>query len=159
MLHKRITALLILGPGLLALAAEPTEQPATFTSTQAQAGQVAYESTCGKCHTPSLLGRKGDPGEIPALTTLPDNYQATVKTMGGKVPPLTGTAFLNRWGSRPAAALIARIREAITPFPPEGVNDENAINIAAYVLQVSGAKAGSQPLTKDSAVVVNTMTR
>ena len=87
----------------------------------------------------------------------------------GGVPPLAGAAFLNRWGSNTTAQPIERIREAVGAFPPEGTNipvpghapaedDPTAVNITAYVLQVNGAKAGTQPLTKTTADIVNSIT-
>jgi hypothetical protein len=56
----------ILGAGTFVLTGQQPTPSAAFTSAQAEAGRVAYENTCGKCHTPTLLGRKGDPGETSA---------------------------------------------------------------------------------------------
>ncbi|HEY6343396.1 MAG TPA: hypothetical protein VIY49_18020 [Bryobacteraceae bacterium] len=144
---------------------EPTR---IFTEAQAEAGRTAYQSTCVLCHTPSLQGRRGESGEIPALSSLPDNIQNVIKQAGGFVPPLAGLDFLNHWGSRTAADLIQRINEAVGAFPPEGTNipipghapdasDPTAINLAAYFLQASGAKPGIQPLTKTTTVVINSV--
>lgn len=144
------------------------QEPAgIFTAAQANAGRTAYESTCVLCHTPSLQGRKGLPGEVPAVSSLPDNMQDTIRQVGGFVPPLAGPDFLQHWGSRTAADLIQRINEAVGAFPPEGANvirghgpdpsDPTGVNLAAYFLQASGAKAGTQPLTKTSTVVVNSV--
>ena len=77
----------------------------------------AYENTCGNCHTPSLLGRKGEPGELPPVSSLPVSQDIA----SGIVPPLAGTDFLKRWGGKTA-------------------------------------KAGSQALTKDTAVAVDSIT-
>jgi hypothetical protein len=145
------------------------QEPAgIFTAAQANAGRTAYESTCVLCHTPSLQGRKGLPGEVPAVSSLPDNIQDTIKQAGGFVPPLAGPDFLKHWGSRTAADLIQRINEAVGAFPPEGTNipvpghgpgpsDPTGVNLAAYFLQASGAKAGTQPLTRTNTVVVNSV--
>ncbi|HEY7336503.1 MAG TPA: hypothetical protein VH639_16545 [Bryobacteraceae bacterium] len=147
------------------------EEPATiFTAVQADAGRKAYQSTCVLCHTSSLQGRKGKPGEDPALSSLPENMQNVIQQAGGFVPPLAGPAFLNHWGSRTAADLIQRINEAVGAFPPAGANipvpghapapnDPTAVNLAAYFLQASGAKAGTRGLTKTSTVVVNSVIR
>jgi cytochrome c len=144
---------------------EPTR---VFTEAQAEAGRTAYQSTCVLCHTPSLQGRKGEPGEVPAVSSLPDSMQNVIKQAGGFVLPLAGPDFLNHWGSRTAADLIERINEAVGAFPPEGTNipvpghapdpsDPTAVNLAAYFLQASGAKAGTRPLTKTTTVVVNSV--
>ena len=71
-------------------------------------------------------------------------------------------------GSRTTADLTERISEAVGAFPPEGTNipvpghapaadDPTSVNITAYVLQVNGAKAGTQPLTKTIAVIVSSI--
>ncbi|HXP83427.1 MAG TPA: hypothetical protein VN841_01830 [Bryobacteraceae bacterium] len=140
------------------LAAQPGDRPAVFTAQQAAGGRAAYEETCGKCHTPSLTGRKGDPGEFPALTTLPADWQKVVQDAGGRVPPLVGASFMAVWGPRTTKDLSQRIKEAtLGGFPPQGATAETALDIAAYVLQSNGARAGSQPLTADIAVPVNSV--
>ncbi|MES1260677.1 MAG: hypothetical protein ABUS49_02990 [Acidobacteriota bacterium] len=136
------------------------EPPAIFTAAQAEAGRITYENTCGKCHTPSLLGRKGDPGELPTLASLSPEYRKFIGPRGW-VPPLAGPVFLSRWGSKTAAQLIARFQvTAVDPFFGfEGIDDEAVLNITAYALQVSGAKAGTKPLTRGTEVVVSSAIR
>jgi hypothetical protein len=148
----------VLGSGFFVLTAQPPA-PTVFTSAQAEAGRAAYENICGKCHTPSLLGRKGDPSELPPVSSLPANMQDLIKNYRGFIPPLAGAAFLNHWGSHTAAEFVKRVQEAVGGFPPEGTNDETSVNIAAYILQVNGAKAGSTPLTKSTDAIVNAMTQ
>jgi hypothetical protein len=162
-----LLAVIIVGSGLFVMTAQQPAPPSVFTAAQAEAGRKAYENTCGKCHTPTLTGRKGDPGEVPPVSSLPDYMQ---EMASGPVPAFTGRDFLNRWGSRTAAELVERINQAVGAFPPEGTNipvpgqapaesDPTAVNIAAYVLQVNGAKAGTQPLTKTTEVLVRSITR
>jgi len=140
------------------LPAQPSQPPGVFTSQQAALGRAAYEETCGKCHTPTLSGRTGDPGELPALTTLPADWQKVVQDAGGRVPPLVGAKFMAVWGSRTTQDLSQRIKEAtLGGFPPKGATAETALDIAAYVLQSNGARAGSQPLTADIAVPVKSL--
>ena len=63
-----------------------------------------------------------------------------------------------RWGSKTAAQLIARFQEARFSFKAAGLtDDEDTVHITAYVLQVNGAKAGSQRLTRAAGAVVNTL--
>jgi len=119
---------------------------------------MAYENTCGKCHTPSLMGRKGDPGELPLVSSLSEFYRNFIGPRGF-VPPLAGPVFISRWGSKTAAQLIARFEETVPFFPPEGMDDETTVNITAYVLQVNGARAGTRPLTRTTDVVVSSITR
>jgi len=137
------------------------QQPATltaFTSTQAEAGRTAYENSCGKCHTYTLLGRTGEAGELPPVVSLSASYQKFVGTPN-RVPPLAGKVFLSRWGQKTAAELIARFQiTANDPFFQfEGMDDDTVVNITAYVLKRNGAKPGPQPLTRTTSAVVSSL--
>jgi mono/diheme cytochrome c family protein len=165
--HKTIllTAAAILGSGLFLLTAQQPDTTtgaaspsAVFTAAQAEAGRAAYEDTCGRCHTPTLLGRKGDPGELPPLASLSASYREFIGPRG-YVAPLAGKEFLDRWGSTRVSELIARFQQTVPAFPPEGMNDETTVNITAYVLQVNGAKAGTEPLTRRIRVLVSSITQ
>jgi mono/diheme cytochrome c family protein len=146
------------GSGVFLVTGQTTAQPAIYTAAQAAAGRAAYEETCGKCHTPGLSGRKGDPGELPALDTLPADWQKVVRDVGGRVPPLAGEKFLAIWGPRSTKDLTQRIKEAtLGGFPPQGANEQTVFDIAAYVLQANGARAGSQALTADTAIPVQSL--
>lgn len=136
------------------------QQPArsgVFTTAQAEAGRAAYEKTCAKCHTPSLMGRKGDAGDLPPLESLSVAYQEFIK-MYGPVPALAGKEFVGRWQDKTVAQVIARFQEGVNAFPPEGMNGETAVEISAYALQVSGAKAGDRPLTRAVQTTVGSLT-
>ena len=86
--YKRIVfAAGLLVSGFFVLSGQPPEEKAAiFTAAQAEAGRVAFENTCGQCHTPTLTGRKGEPGEVPALTSLSPAYQKFIGPRG-YVPP------------------------------------------------------------------------
>ena len=129
-----------------------------FTSAQAVAGRVAYEKSCGRCHTLNLMGRRGDPDERPAVSSLSDADRKFIADYNDLVPPLAGKVFLQRWGSKTAAQLVARFQEAKFSFREAGLtDDEDIVRITAYVLQVNGAKPGSQALTRETAVTVNSV--
>jgi hypothetical protein len=155
-----LLAVAILGSGRLILTGQQQTSPGVFTSAQAEAGRTAYENTCGKCHTYTLLGRKGGEGELPPVSSLSAAYQ---KFIGNPnyVPPLAGKTFLDRWGEKTVAELIARFQITVSDpfFQFEGINDDTTVNITAYVLQTNGAKAGPQPLTRATGVVVNSIIR
>jgi hypothetical protein len=148
----------MLGLGRLVLTGQHNTAPGVFTSAQAEAGRTAYENTCGRCHTNTLLGRQGDAGELPPVSSLSAAYQKFIGNPN-HVPPLAGKVFLSRWGEKTAAELIARFQvTAGDPFFQfEGMNDDTTVNITAYVLQVNGAKAGPQPLTRTTGAVVNSL--
>jgi hypothetical protein len=144
---------------LVVSAGEPAPS-GIFTASQAAAGRMAYERTCGQCHTPTLMGRKGDPGELPPVRTLSASWQKFIGPRG-YVAPLAGKTFLDRWGKKTAAELIARFQETVDDpvLKFEGIDDEFTVNITAYILQVNGAMPGTEPLTRSTPVVVNSVTR
>jgi len=148
----------ILGAGVLIVSAQEPAPPGIFTLAQAEAGRAASEQTCGKCHTPALLGRKGQPGELPPITSLSASYQEFIGPRGF-VPPLAGKIFLDRWGAKTAAQLIARFQETADYFLPKDADRETTVNITACVLQLNGAIPGNRPLTRTTEVVVNSVTR
>ena len=157
--HKPLLlAATVLTSGLFVLTGQQPAPSAVFTTVQAEAGRKAYENTCGRCHTYTLLGRKGDAGELPPVSSLPAAYQKFIGNPN-HVPPLAGKAFLDRWGEKTAAELIARFQVTASDsfFQFEGMNDDTTVNITAYVLQVNGAKAGPQPLTRTTGAVVNSL--
>ena len=87
-----IAAIALIGSGLFPVTGQQTPALALFTAAQADAGRVAYENSCGRCHTYTLLGRKGEEGELPALTSLPEPF---LKFIGPRkrVPALIGKSF------------------------------------------------------------------
>src|SRR5689334_7865309 len=85
------------------------QSPGVFTEAQATAGKAAYESVCVNCHTYALTGRKGEAGELPTISSLPETFQKTIQEANGKIPPLAGEAFVKRWGARTTQALTMRI--------------------------------------------------
>ena len=121
-------------------------RPAVFAESQAAAGRAAYESVCVNCHTSALTGRTGEPGELPAIGSLAENFQKDIRQARGIIPPLAGDAFMKRWGGRTTQALSQRIATAISGFPPAGLDGNTANNLTAYFLSVSGARPGAQEL-------------
>jgi hypothetical protein len=75
------------------------------------------------------------------------------------VPPLARKAFLSRWGQKTAAELIARFEVTAKDrsFNFEGMTDETVVNITAYALQMSGAKPGTEPLTRTTSAVISSL--
>jgi hypothetical protein len=129
-----------------------------FTSAQAMAGRAAYEKSCGRCHTLTLMGRQGDPDELPTVSSLSDADRKFIADYDDCVPPLAGKAFLQRWGSKTAAQLVARFQEAKFSFKEAGLtDDEDIVRITAYILQVNGAKPGSQTLTRSTVATINSV--
>jgi hypothetical protein len=102
------------------------------------------------------MGRHGDPDERPTVSSLSDADRKFIADFNNRVPPLAGEVFLQRWGSKTAAQLVARFQQAKFSFKEAGLtDDEDIVRITAYVLQVNGAKPGSQALTRETAVAIN----
>jgi hypothetical protein len=162
----------ILGTGVFLLTGQEPAPSGIFTLAQAEAGRTSYAETCGKCHTPTLLGRKGDgpvprrqspgyaapAGELPPISSLSKAYQEFIGKRG-YVPPLAGKFFIDRWGSKTAGQLVARFQETADYFLPKDADREITVNITAYILQENGAKPGNRPLTRTTDVVVSSVTR
>ena len=152
------TIALLGGAGRLALTGQQLAAVPVFTAAQAEAGRVAYIKSCGQCHTYTLLGRKGEDGELPPVSALSAPYQKFVGNPN-RVPPLAGKLFLSRWGQKTAGELIARFQVTASDpfFQFEDMNDDKVVNITAYVLQMNGARVGGQPLTRSTSAIVNSI--
>ena len=104
------------------------------------------------------MGRHGNPEERPTVSSLSEADQKFIANYSDRVPPLAGKVFLQHWGSKTAARLVARFQEAKFSFEEAGLtDDESIVHITAYLLQVNGAKAGNQPLTRATSVVINSI--
>lgn len=153
-----IRAAVMLGVGCVLLSAQ--EPVRIFTSAQAETGRLLYARTCSQCHIASLLGRKADGGELPPISSLTKTYQDFIGPRRW-VPPLTGDSFLERYGQWTAAELIERFQETVDDrtlnFADMG--GDATVNLTAYILQVNGAKAGSEKLTRSTGALVRAATR
>jgi cytochrome c553 len=141
--------------GLVIVMGQQASPPAVFTAAQAEAGRVAYETSCMKCHTATLVGRDGT-GEIPDF----------LQDYAGKIPPLAGanaafTPFMTKWGAKTTRDLYIRIQDATRGFPPPDrkLSDKLWLDLTAYVLQVNGAQPGSQELTPATAVEIRSVVK
>jgi len=159
-MNRRIIvfAIVLVGLESAILAGQQSTTPAVFTAAQAEAGRTAYENSCGKCHTLTLLGRNSVEDGLPPVDSLPASYQEFIRKTK-HVPPLAGKEFLSRWGQKTVAELIARFQ--VTASDPsflfQNMNVDTVVNITAYALKVSGAKAGMEPLTRTNSAVVNSL--
>jgi len=136
--RNRFALALIAVAGLTVAAMPPVagQQPAAagspFTAAQATAGAAAYQANCATCHQPDLRGQ-------------------------GTATPLAGQAFIGAWGSRPASDLLSFIQLTMPPGSPGTLSADTYASIAAFILQSNGARAGNQPLTANTQVVINTV--
>ena len=149
MIGRAVVAIPLLAYGCFSITAQQPATTTVFTAAQAEAGRSAYENSCGRCHTYSLRGRKGEDGEVPPAASLPAPF---LKFIGpaGRVPPLIGQNFVSKYGPKAVAEMYVLFRGAAdsTPVSELHMSDDTVVNITAYILQMNGAKPGNQPLTK-----------
>ena len=103
-----------------------------FTAQQADEGRTAYQANCAGCHAADLSGI-------------------------GNALPLAGLPFTGSWGNRTVGDLVGFMEGAMPPNNPGGLGDQNYLNIAAFILQSNGARAGNQALTGNSTVAIRSV--
>ena len=137
------------------LAGQSTDRPAVYTREQAVAGRLALKTNsfgvCSDCHTNALTGRKGDAGELPSISSLPEDSQKMINVYG-KVPALVGPEFLKRWSTRTTKDLSKEFQDRFGVL-----SEETRLNLIAYILQSNGALAGMRPLTMATDVQIRNL--
>jgi alcohol dehydrogenase (cytochrome c) len=93
----------------------------TFSS-QAQDGANAFAGNCAACHGADLEGT----------------------TLG---PILSGSSFLQRWGTQTPALLLNNIQANMPPGGNDSLSDEDYTNIVAHILSSNGVDAVTEALT------------
>ena len=128
--HLAIALVLVSVCGVLMLTGQ--QRPAgPYTADQAAAGRTVYQANCAGCHGPDLGGRND-------------------------APQLAGTQFIANWGGRTAGDLINFMQSAMPPGNAT-LGEQNYINIAAFILDTNGSRAGTQALTAANTVAIRTV--
>ncbi|MBZ5660936.1 MAG: PQQ-binding-like beta-propeller repeat protein [Acidobacteriia bacterium] len=110
-------------------AAQQPARTGPFTAQQANDGRALYQSTCVACHLANMKG----------------TFEAL---------PLAGPNFMNTWRNRSTRDLVTKIRTTMPLSNPGSLSDQDAVNLAAFVLQANGATAGAQALTAETLVPI-----
>ena len=101
-------------------------QNASYTTTQAETGSRAYQtSACVACHMADLSG-------------------------AGDAPALTGAQFANSWGGGPVSSLLSFVKENMPATAPGSLSDETYVALVAYLLSMNGVAPGMAPLEMGS---------
>jgi cytochrome c5 len=120
-----------------ATAARPENAPqkstndGIYTKEQADGARPLFVKVCQSCH-PFTVAAKKNPKDFPL----------------GEAP------FFDEWEGRPVKELINII---VLTMPNDGsavLNDQEATDLVAYILQQNGFAAGKTPLTKATEAVV-----
>ena len=110
------------------IVAQSSPTPLSFTTAQADAGQVAYVEHCATCHGDSM-----DDGEF--------------------APPLKGADFREQWRSQSPEALYTLTRSTMPQDRPGALTDETYVSLVAYILQENGSTPGTLELPADAAAL------
>ncbi len=104
-----------------------------FTAAQAERGRLAYEGTsCVRCHLDTLEGREQGGG-------------------GNGGAPLKGLRFIQDFGESKLSTLVNKMRVDKPNEDPGTLNEQTALDIAAYILLKNDYPAGTAELTSESA--------
>ena len=103
-----------------------------FTQEQVDAGRTAYNAACGACHGINLK-------------------DGTHRT------PLTGTSFMVGWGRRSTIEYMRYVRYRMPLREPGSLSLEAYADIAGYIFAANGALPGTETMTAETAVPINTI--
>lgn len=120
----------VVGAGVL-VEGRQASPAVVFTARQATEGRAGYAKHCVSCHMPDLSG-------------------------SNEIPALAGTAFMDTWGARSTKELFDYLSVAM-PYGAPSLTPEAYTSITAYILQVNGAAAGTQPLTASTTVPLGSL--
>jgi alcohol dehydrogenase (cytochrome c) len=123
-----VAAATVVAFGVVASAGQRPDPAGSFTSAQASAGRTAYDRSCAECHLADLGGSRG--------------------------PALAGPAFLSGWGDRSVQDLFAVIKGTMPPGAEGSLSDAQYAAIVAYILQVNGHAAGTEPVQPTSTLAL-----
>jgi alcohol dehydrogenase (cytochrome c) len=101
-----------------------------YTQDQAAAGRAIYQTSCASCHSADLSGREG--------------------------PQLAGANFLAQWGEKTAGDLITYMQSSM-PLGGATLPGDSYVNLAAFILDANGARAGNQALVASSGVMIRSV--
>lgn len=98
---------------------EPAERPVSFTSEQADRGEVRYNSDCQECHGDDLKGGLN----------------------GGA--PIRGLAFEQKYEGLPASVMFSFMTSAMPPNAPGRYSETTYAELMAYILKRNGFQPGA----------------
>jgi alcohol dehydrogenase (cytochrome c) len=117
--------------GVVRVTGQQTTAAGPYTAAQATAGRAVYQASCASCHNADLSGLNA--------------------------PALAGLQFTGSWGERTTADLVAFMAGAMPPDNPGSLGEAAYLNVAAFILDTNGARAGNQPLTAATRVAIRTV--
>ncbi len=107
-----------------------------YTQEQARKGFDSYSASCARCHRLDLSGDEAQ-----------NRVGEAFMTIG---PALRGDTFFERWGDEDLNRLFLKIRDTMPPSFQAILEDDEKVNIVAYLLEANGFPAGPRPLTSNA---------
>ena len=124
-------AVLCSATAMRAASGQKTTNDGIYSKAQADAAKPQFDKLCAECHAFTVATKKQE-----------------------KDLPLGDEPFLKKWEGRALDELLTLI---VTTMPNDGsavVNDDETLNLLAYILQRNGYPAGTAPLTKATASAI-----
>jgi S-disulfanyl-L-cysteine oxidoreductase SoxD len=97
-----------------------------YTAEQATRGQTVFTNVCATCHRSDLTGN------------------------GSTTPALAGAKFVDRWREDTLAPLFDHMRTRMPRTAPGTLQENNYLDLLAFVLQTNTFPPGSSELTPDA---------
>jgi quinoprotein glucose dehydrogenase len=104
-----------------------TVRDGVYSDEQAKRGRAVYDTKCASCHEGSSMG-----------------------------PDLKADAFLQDWENRNVRTFYSRILSTMPENDPGSLNENEVLDVIAYLLQAHGFPAGTKAL--ESASELDTVT-
>jgi hypothetical protein len=121
-----------LWPAVADISTTGTSGIGPFTQAQVDAGRTAYNASCAACHGYDL-------------------QNGTHRT------PLIGQSFIVGWGQRSTLEYYRYISYRMPYREPGSLAPQTYADIVAYILAANGAQPGSETMTPQSAVRIDTI--
>jgi mono/diheme cytochrome c family protein len=96
----------------------------SYTDEQSTRGEAMYTKSCGPCHDDKSLA-----------------------------PLLQGDAFLKNWSDKTVAALFEKILTTMPLQDPGSLNEQQSVDLAAYILKLNHFSPGQEALPSDAAAL------
>ncbi|WP_404404017.1 c-type cytochrome [Pelagibacterium halotolerans] len=107
-----------------------------YTEEQAARGEAVYSGACAQCHGIRLDGANADPDQPSGA-------------------PLARYAFLRDWDGQTLSALYEYSRTTMPQNTPGALDDQQYVDVIAYMLEVSGMPPGETELPADGTALSN----
>jgi len=107
--------------------AQKTTNDGVYTKAQADGAKKQFDKMCADCHPFTVAARK-KPKDV----------------------PLGDEPFFDAWSDRPLSELVTLITLTMPNDGSATVNDAEAMDLVAYMLQQNGMPTGPNPLSTDS---------